>query len=144
MALRPDELLADLLSRDPVQVWASACAVIQLDDLALIELVRHLPEIERGTADLDLGGAFFPNREHLQQALRVLRARRDGRCSCSVYPGYLFYDPEKEAQAKRIRILSHTPPDWTMTYRCRCAVCGSDYDVEQGESHYTWWQWRPA
>ena len=145
MSPRPDELLADLLSRDPARVWASACAVIQSPDpAALSELAPHLPQIERRTVDLELGGAFFPNREHVQQAVRVLRAHRDGRCHCSVYPAYLFYDPEKEAGAGRIRILSHTPPDWNMTYRCRCAGCGNEYDVEQGESHYSWWQWRPA
>ena len=140
-----NSLLADLLSRDPLRVWSSTCAVIHLDDpAALSELARQLPQIERGTADLDLGGALFPNSEHVRQALRVLRAQRDKRCPCSVYPGYLFYDPEKAAQTGRISILSQTPPDWNMTYRCRCAVCGTLYDVEQGESHFTWWQWQPA
>lgn len=140
-----DLLLADLLSRDPQRVWASACAVIKLHDpLALTELMCHLPEIERRTADLELGGGLFPNNDHLEQALRVLRAHRDGDCPCTVYPGYPFYSPETEAQAGRVSILSHTPPDWNMTYQCRCSACGTNYEVEQGEYHYTWWQWKPV
>ncbi|UWX63791.1 hypothetical protein [Deinococcus rubellus] len=75
----PDRLRADLLSRDTERVWASACAVIRLhDSAALSELVRRLLEIERFTADLNLGGGLFQNSEHLMQALRVLRAHRDG------------------------------------------------------------------
>ncbi|WP_420596273.1 hypothetical protein [Deinococcus sp.] len=144
MAELTADLLSDLLSRDPQRVWASACAVIRLHDpAALDELTRHLPTLERQTVDLELGGALFPSAEHLQQALRVLRAHRDGRCGCTVYPDYLFYNPEKEAQAGRIRILSaDEPPDWNMNYRCQCTACGTEYAVEQGEYHYTWWQWR--
>lgn len=136
-------LLDDLFSHDAQRIWASACAVIKLNDpAALSGLVRHLPEIERSTTGLNLGGALFPNGEHLQQALRVLRAYRDGSCPCTLYPGYLFYNPETEAQAGRVSILSHTPPDWNMTYHCRCSACGANYEVEQGEYHYTWWQWK--
>ncbi|MGY2897190.1 hypothetical protein [Deinococcus sp. UYEF24] len=145
MSQSPEALLADLLSRDTQRVWASACAVIRLDDdAALDELTRHLPDIKRRTEHLELGGALFPNAEHLKQALRVLRAHRDGLCRCQPYSGYLFYNPEKEAEAGRVNILSHTPPDWHMTYSCQCTVCGTNYTVEQGEYHYTWWQWKRA
>ncbi|MDV6374531.1 hypothetical protein [Deinococcus arenicola] len=137
-------LLADLLSRDPQRIWSSACAVIRLHGgPALDELAAHLPKIERETAGVALGGALFPNSEHLQQALGVLRVRRDGVCSCRLYPIYLMYDPEKEVQAGRVQMLyADGPSNWNMNYRCRCFRCGTDYDVEQGESHYAWWQWR--
>lgn len=115
------------------------------DSTELDELTAHLPRIERATAGVELGGGLFPNAEHLAQAVRVLRLRLDGGCPCHLYPSYLMYNPEKEVQAGRVQILSATePPDWNMSYRCRCNACGTEYDVEQGEYHYTWWQWRAA
>ncbi|OLV17447.1 hypothetical protein [Deinococcus marmoris] len=139
-------LLEDLLSRDSQRIWASACAVIRLhDNPALDGLAAHLPHIEQETADVDLGGALFPNAEHLQQALRVLRLRREGGCPCRLYPGHLMYDPERETKAGRVQILStDESPDRNVNYRCRCNTCGAEYNVEQGEYHYTWWQWRAA
>lgn len=114
------------------------------DPVELGQLSQHLGEIQRATRELDLGGAFFPNRLHLEQALHTLEAWRDGRCRCTLYPGYLFCDPHREQAAEQVEIVSSAPPDWFMTYRCRCPRCLREYEVEQGESHHTWWQWRPA
>ncbi|MBZ9750783.1 hypothetical protein K7W42_07900 [Deinococcus sp. HMF7604] len=136
-------LLADLTSRDPQRVWAASHAVIRLPVAARLPLVPHLAAIRQATDGLDLGGAFYSNNDHLRQALRTLEAARDGRCSCTLYPGYLFYNPNKEQASGAVNILSTSPPDWNMTYRCGCRVCGTEYTVEQGEYHYTWWDWTP-
>lgn len=136
-------LLADLLSRDAHRVWAAACTVNSWRrSQALARLAESLPEIERATAGLDLGGALFSNNERLRQAIATLQAQRDGLCRCWLYPQFLTYDPPKEEQAGDVAVLSTSPPDWTMTYRCRCTHCGAEYEVEQGEYHLTWWRWR--
>jgi hypothetical protein len=135
-------LLADLLSRDPQRVWAASGAVIrETDDEVLAELASHLPQIEEHTAGLDLGGALFPNSEHLRQALRVLEAVQGDTCRCQLYPPYLFYNPRTEAQAGHVRILASDIPEENLLYHCECRICGAWYLVEEGESHYTWWQW---
>lgn len=138
-----DAWLADLLSRDTHRIWGAACAINDSrDQRDLATLAVHLPEIERATAGLDLGGALFPNNERLRQALATLRAARDGLCRCSLYGQFLTHDPRKEEGAGDVTIVSSDPPDWNMTYRCRCNHCGAEYEVEQGEYHLTWWKWR--
>lgn len=139
----PATLLLELTSRDPHRVWAAVHAVIRAPRAELLLLVPALPEIRQATQGLDLGGALFPNTQHLEHALRVLEAARDGLCPCQVYPAWLFYNPEKEAARGAVEILSSSEPDWHMTYTCRCLSCGRTYEVEQGEYHYTWWQWTP-
>lgn len=142
----PDEVggwRADLLSRDTHRIWSAACAINDSRDRQdLATLARSLPEIERATGDLDLGGALFSNNERLAQALATLRAARDGLCRCSLYPHFLTHDPSREKEAGDVTIVSSDPPDWNMTYRCRCNHCGAAYEVEQGEYHLTWWKWR--
>ncbi|WP_221089334.1 hypothetical protein [Deinococcus aquaedulcis] len=143
-ATDPASLLAELTSRDHHRVWAASHAVIRLPAASRLPLVPHLAAIQQATEDLDLGGAFYPNNDHLRQALRAVEAARDGLCACALYPGYLFYNPKKEQESGAVTILSSSPPDWNMTYSCQCRACGAVYDVEQGEYHYTWWDWKPA
>lgn len=134
-------LLQELLSRDTHRVWAATHAVIRLPLHERQFLVPQLAAIRRATQDLDLGGGLYPNGDHLRQAIRTVEAARDGHCSCTLYPGYPFSDPNREQAAGAVEILASSAPDWFMTYTCRCRACGSLYDVEQGESHYTWWNW---
>lgn len=137
-----NEVLADLLSRDRQRVLTAVSVVNKLRDLqALTALAGHLPDIERATAGLELGGYLFPNSEHLRQAVSTLQAWRDGLCRCWLYPQFLTYDPLKEEEAGDATVLSSGPPDWHMDYRCRCNHCGAEYKVEQREGHLTWWQW---
>lgn len=142
-----NDLLADLRSRDAHRVWSAACVVNVLrDPEALRQLAEHLPEIEQETAGLDLGGAFYPNSERLRQAISTLRVQQAGGhlCRCWLYPQFQTYDPREEEKNGDATILSSDPPDWNMTYRCRCTHCEAEYDVEQGEYHITWWQWQPV
>lgn len=136
-------LLHDLMSREVQRVLAAVHTVIRLPVYERLRLVPHLAAIRQSTDDLDLGGALYPNADHLRQAVRALEAARDGRCPCTLYPGYLFSDPNREQTAGAAEILASSPPDWFMTYLCRCRVCGRTYAVEQGESHFTWWDWQP-
>ncbi|HYJ80549.1 MAG TPA: hypothetical protein VEW03_13130 [Longimicrobiaceae bacterium] len=138
-------LLEDITSRDRTRVWSSSCAIIKLRDAAqLDELAGKLSEIEEKSQDLSLGGMVFPNAEHLRFALRKLAYHRERTgCLCRLYPEYLFFNPEEEAAGGHIRIddVTYTENKWVEAYHCTCTACGARYRVEEGESHYTWWQW---
>lgn len=135
-------LLDDFLSGEKDRVYQATWATIRTRDRLLLDpLVGALDEIRRATDDLDLGGALHPNRESLRRALEKVSNYQAGACWCANYPGLLFYNPEKEEAAGHVRILDASEPGWSMTYRCACAVCGRHFEVEQGEYHYTWWQW---
>lgn len=131
-------MLADLTSRDPERVIRAMWAVIALRDAAQLDaLAAALPEIEQATVGLALGGLFYSNDATLAFALRKLRHHRDREgCLCELYPEHLLFDPEKEAEAGNVRPAGLD--------RWECTACGARYDVEYGEAHWSWWQWRPV
>ena len=131
-------ILADLTSGDTRRIHAATWAVIKLrDPVELDRLAAAVPEIERATANMDLGGIIYSNRRSLEFALRKLAYHRDRvGCLCRLYPEILGYDPEKEAEAGNVRIRD--------TGRCECVVCGTVFEVEYGEAHASWWEWSEA
>ena len=138
-------LLADLTSKDPQRIWASACAVRKLRDTQeLAHLAEHLDEIERSTNHVPLGGAIRPNSSHLEFALRKLEYVKKGSgCLCALYPFNDLYNPQEEEQEGNVKIRSATSnaEAWTSAYECECCFCHANYHVEEGQYHYTWWTW---
>lgn len=137
-------LLEDLTSGDSQRIWSSSCAVATLRDTAELDvLAAHLPEIKRATRNIPLGGALFPNDDRLKFAIAKLEyVKNKAGCLCALYPRYLFYNPNKEQEAGNVRILTATGREtWNPNYSCQCTVCGATYSVEEGDHHYTWWQW---
>ncbi|MDQ1832984.1 hypothetical protein [Massilia scottii] len=143
---RGPAILADILSRDPIRVWSASGAIIHLWDRAALDMfAAHLADIQRATSGLALGGAVFPNAEHLKFALRKLAYHRDtAQCLCALYPDYLMYNPQKEQKAGNVRIDAVTPAEggWGEDIDCTCCRCGTRFKVEERESHYTWWGWK--
>lgn len=141
-------ILADLTSRDSQRVIGAMWAVVRLRDPEELDaLAAAVPEIERETAGLELGGMFYSNDETLAFALRKLRYHRDrAGCLCRLYPEHLLYDPEKEAGAGNVRILEtrYVDEKWLDSYRCECALCGEIFHVQYGEQHWSWWKWTPV
>ena len=137
-------LLADLLSGDATRIWSATSAITTLRDAQELDLLAaHLAEIEAKTAGVSLSGALMPNSERLKFALRKLAYWRDKEgCLCRLYPEWLMFDPKKEEAAGNVCILrTKTDRVWTVGYDCRCTICETDYAVEEGEYHYTWWKW---
>ena len=142
MDAKAGALLAELTSGNGSRVWAATGTVVrEAGPETLRALAPYLSSIRRATAGLDLGGQLLDNDLHLRQALRVIAAAGDGLCPCAVYEGYPGYDPRQEQTRGHVEILHTTPPDWNMTYWCRCRHCARTYEVEQGEYHTTWWRW---
>jgi hypothetical protein len=140
-------LLEDITSGDAHRIWESSCAIAKLRDTHELDvLAAHLPEIEKKTEGIDLGGALFPNREHLKFALRKLRYHKaKAGCLCRLYPDRLMFNPIREEEAGNIRILeSLRSNERNDSYRCQCVHCATIFNVEEGEYHYTWWAWRIA
>jgi hypothetical protein len=138
-------ILEDITSGDAHRIWESSCAIATLRDAHELDLLAaHLPEIEQKTKDVDLGGALFPNREHLKFALHKLHYHRSKRgCLCHLYPDRLMFNPTREEEAGNIRILEHLRNDQRNdSYVCQCVLCGTTFNVEEGEYHYTWWAWK--
>lgn len=139
--------LEDITSGDAHRIWASSCAIAKLrDERELSVLSAHLSEIEKATSGITLGGALFPNSEHLKFALRKLRYYQSkSGCLCRLYPDYLMFNPAQEEEAGNVHILKTIPNNgWNPFYECRCALCETIFRVEEGDYHYTWWAWKIA
>ena len=137
-------ILADISSRDRTRVHGAVWALVRLRDTAELDaLAAALPEIERATAGLELGGIVYSNNATLEFALRRLRYHRDrAGCLCKLYPELVLYDPEVEAEAGHVRILETRYVDeWLDSHRCECVECGQAFHVKYGEGHAPWWEW---
>lgn len=139
------DTLDDLLSRNSQRIWQATWDVIASRDTALLETLRAaLPEIQRATADVKLGGMIAPNRTSLEHALAKINKYRSWKCWCDDYPRLLQHDPNREEKRGHVRILHQDTSGWPGTYSCQCLVCGKLFDVEEGEYHSAWWKWRPT
>ncbi|MGJ0388259.1 hypothetical protein [Microbacterium sp. CGR1] len=137
-------LLDDFLSGERGRVMHAVWETIRSRDPETLDpLVAALPRLRHAAAHLDLGGAIYSNNGHLEHAFAKLEQYRAGKCWCAAYPGILTTDPRKEEAADHIRVISTSEPGWSMTYLCECTVCGRQFDIEQGDHHFTWWNWVP-
>lgn len=139
-------VVQDLLSADPSRVLSATWTVIGTRDPELLApLVTALPAIRTATAGLDLGGALIQNATHVRHALERLALVADGVCLCTAYPDHVLYDVAREEQRGHVRVVGTVPNQrqWEPDRICACTACGRRYQVEQGEYHYPWWQWRP-
>lgn len=137
-------LLEDLTSGDAHRIWSSTCAVAKLRDESELDLLcAHLPEIEKKTQGIELGGALFPNSEHVRFALQKLHYYKAKQgCLCRLYPDRLMFDPNQEIEAGNVRLLETIDTNqWSIVRVCQCELCGTVFRVEEGECHYTWWKW---
>mgnify|MGYP001552114095 CR=1 FL=1 len=139
-------LLDDLLSKAPTRIWSASCAIRTLRDSALLaELATHIEQIRTSTQGIDLGGALRPNSSHLNFALRKLEwAQNSEGCLCGLYPLDDLYDPNQEAKAGNIQILSthYLENGYLDFYETECALCNTRFRVEEQDYHYTWWSWK--
>jgi hypothetical protein len=140
-------VLDDLMSGDRQRIWSASWEILRSrDENLLLDLARRLPDIERATRDVELGGMFRSNRGTLEVAFQKLRFYGDGNggCPCSLYSSIDAYDPTREAAAGHVVVHSLTPAPDRPCYACECTRCGARYNVQEGEGHYVWWEWHRA
>lgn len=137
-------LVQEFLSGDPRRVLHAVWEVVATrDPKVLAPVALAVPAIDRATDDVELGGALASNGRNLGHALERLELFRKGVCLCAAYLVHQFYDPAKEEARGHVRILDTVPNSrqWEPDRVCACTDCGTRFQVEQGEYHYTWWKW---
>lgn len=147
----PDSWLAtplvdEFLSGDKKRVISALWEVMATrDPKILAPLAAALPTLRKATEELDLGGALVSNASNLDRAFARIQLFADGVCLCTAYPPHLLFNPVKEEHRGHIRVVGTVPNErqWEPDRICECTDCGRRYQVEQGEYHYTWWQWTP-
>lgn len=146
----PAALVDDLLSGDRSRILAATWAIIRTrDDASLDAVWARRSEIEDAVDEVDLGGMLALNGRHVAHALDRVRMHRLGRCLCEAYAGHEMYEPTNEEALGHVEVVEVIPVvvrgvEWRPRRICACTACGRRFDVEEGESHYPWWRWRPA
>lgn len=137
-------LFADFVSRDPQRVWSATWAVLRTRDADVLAfLAGRSGEIERATNGVELGGAFTSNRRSLELALEKLALAASGAaCLCTLYPRHVRLDPRREQQAGHVTIVDEVTAPYAARFVCACVDCGARYEVQEGEDHATWWEWK--
>lgn len=141
-----DPVVADLLSGDRRRVLDAVWTVMATrDPQVLAPVVPELAAIRQATSDLDLGGALVTGSANLACALARVELFAAGACLCAAYPDHLGYDPAREEARGHVRVVGEVANErqWEPDRVCECTGCGRRWQVEHGESHYAWWQWRP-
>ncbi|MCB1026076.1 MAG: hypothetical protein KDB79_16890 [Acidobacteria bacterium] len=140
------EIIEQITSRKNLPVITAANAVISLgqERERIIPLIDHLPEIIKQTRDLNLGGAFAPNKRFVDFAIRTIEFHRDNSiCPCTLYTEH-GVDPNKEAEKGRVEIseIVRIEEKWVDYYVAGCRKCGTGFEIIERDWHFTWWGWK--
>jgi len=153
------EIIENISSRDIHKVWESACEIIKFgqDHLVIAPLIEYLPLIKNSTLNLDMGGAFAPNRRFVDFAIVTIEFHQSGKkCSCALFTkkfkltkdpfnrkiAYESFNPNKEFEKGNVKILDTVNMNnYVDYYLVECNKCATHYKVEEREGHYTFWQW---
>jgi hypothetical protein len=99
--------------------------------------------LEKRLPKLSFGGALRLNRTYVESAIERIRLCVSGSCLCEMYLKDEMYDPERESEAGRIKILKKVINKEKMQTEidCECKACGQTFHAEDRQYHYTWWEW---
>lgn len=141
-----ETIIREITSRDPDEVWRSACEIISSgqEPLKIKPLIGFLPLIKEKTRGLEMGGAFASNQRFVDCAIRTIEFyKNNGGCPCALFGGHDCMDPNKEAEKGYIRITDKVLLDGNYVdyYLATCTRCGQDFKIIERDYHYTWWGW---
>lgn len=136
---RTSALLQEFLSRDQKRISAAIDVVNRSGDTALLAPVAA--ELRAVLAALRDADFVIVDGNPVELAVDRLEIVQSGGCLCTTY-ARRSVDPEREAEHGWVRIESETCELGGRPKRVvACSACGTVFDVEEGEYHYTWWKW---
>lgn len=141
------EIVNKIASRDSHQIWEAACEIIALgqDREAIKPLLGLINQIDNLTNGIDLGGAFTPNSRFITGAKKTLNFHKDSdECTCNLYGILEQMNPNKEVEKGYLKIhnITRIEDKWVEYYEASCTRCNQQFKIEEGESHYMWWEWK--
>lgn len=140
-AKRTSALMQEFLSRDQKRISAAIDVVNRSGDPALLAPVAA--ELRAVLAALRDADFVIVDGNPVELAVDRLELVRSGGCLCATY-ARRSVDPEREAEHGWVRVESETcEPGGRPQRVVVCSACGTVFDVEEGEYHYTWWKWVP-
>lgn len=136
---RTSALMQEFLSRDQKRISAAIDVVNRSGDTALLAPVAA--ELRAVLAALRDADFVIVEGNPVELAVDRLELVQSGGCLCSTY-ARRSVDPEHEAEHGWVRIESESCELGGRPKRVvACSACGTVFDVEEGEYHYTWWKW---
>ncbi|MES2592565.1 MAG: hypothetical protein V4608_11825 [Bacteroidota bacterium] len=140
-----DQIIQNLTSKDISKIRTAACEIISFSQERekVLQLKDFRQLIIDKTADLEMGGAFAPNKRFVDYALDIIDFHSSETCCpCNLYSEYRYEcnGPNKEMEKGNISIDSITRIEekWIDFYSCTCLKCGQKYQTFEREGHYMW------
>lgn len=145
--MRPEDIRAGLLSRDPAAALGAAHALRAADRPTVAALAPEAERFVDATAGLDLGGALVANRVHMAEALsrlRLLAADPDA-CLCRAIPRETMSGPGQGAYADLVETTATRQGDWEVHLEARCRHCARMFHIVENHGwHVPVWTWKDA
>lgn len=86
--------------------------------------------------------ALRDSRDCVKLALKIIEAKANGKCRCSVYVSSDQVLPESQEKYGLVEILEKRDIPWEPEFDCKCTDCGQTYTVKENhEYHYPWSKW---
>ncbi|MHC5218400.1 hypothetical protein ACYSNR_17320 [Enterococcus sp. LJL128] len=139
------EILEDILSKDPQKVWAASCAIISLgqDEEVINKLLPFLDKIKKGTRGVALGGYLAPNQRFVDKAIKTISFYQENKsCSCCLFDEMSNpVDEQKNSNVFLLETVAYPDSSYVDYYRVQCKKCNAGYQVFERQSHFPWWEW---
>ena len=143
------ELIKQIETRDIQKIRGATWEIItrKAERDLILQLVPFISNIQNAIHDLEMGGAFAPNKRFVDYALRVIEHHRDkNTCPCILNMQMECINPKEEEKRGNARFYAETVMDGVYVdyYSVECVHCNQKFKVIEREYHYTWWGWSPA
>lgn len=141
------EIVNRISSKDSHQIWESSCEIISLgqDREAIKFLIKLANQIDNLTKNIEIGGAFAPNKRFITAAVKTLEFHRDSKeCTCQLYGIHDCMNPNNEVKKRFLNIdnIVRIEGNWIDYYEASCTRCHQKFQIEEREGHYMWWTWK--
>ena len=142
-----EQIISDFISKDISRIKTAACEIISFsqDKEKILELKNYRQLINDKTTELEMGGAFAPNKRFVDYALKIIDFHITNKeCSCALYSNFKYEcnNPNVEAEKRNITIDNIIKIDnWVDYYESTCIKCEQKFKTFERDGHYMWWEW---
>jgi hypothetical protein len=147
-----DKVIQDMTSRDVDRIRTAGAEIIKnsQNEEQIKKLFPYRDDIYNSTRNLDLGGAFAPNKRFYEFPLEIidyhvlLNSQKEnlGKCTCDLYlKSYHDYDPNEEALNDSMTLFAKAIGDYTFVYGMKCEKCKRRFHISERHYHYIWYKW---
>lgn len=142
------EIIKKFESQDSHQILDAVWFILDSTDKALLSsLSTYIPHIKKEVNKVNLGGMFYPNKNHFDLAIAYIKHTQGGGCHCFIYENKPLLNPKAQAKKNFISIIQSTTNVelYESYFDVKCNFCGKHFYVTETEGgHIPWYKWQAS